>query len=212
MNFNDVPIDKLINTSNQDYDIEVWWYGFKQLITNYFSVININIQLTNLSNSLNQLQIDKNYCKIYNDIYDFIILFLDKVSINRILNKHTCHLIITWLKRYNQIKEINIISLNNNYTSKSISDITPIENTQIRFYIRCYEIEYNINDKDLVKLYLDNFNIFMDYCIKHNIAKLINMFSLIYNLQPYYNYLNIDKKYVPIKGSKLIVLLKKLIK
>jgi hypothetical protein len=212
MNFNDVPIDKLINTSNQDYDIEVWWYGFKQLITNYFSVININIQLTNLSNNLNQLQIDKNYCKIYNDIYNFIILFLDKVSINRILNKHTCHLIITWLKRYNQIKDINIISLNNNYTSKSISDITPIENTQIQFYIRCYEIEYNINDKDLVKLYLDNFNIFMDYCIKHNIAKLINMFSLIYNLQPYYNYLNIDKKYVPIKGSKLIVLLKKLIK
>ena len=212
MNFNDVPIDKLINTSNQDYDIEVWWYGFKQLITNYFSVININIQLTNLSNSLNQLQIDKNYCKIYNDIYNFIILFLDKVSINKILNKHTCHLIITWLKRYNQIKDINIISLNNNYTSKSISDITPIENTQIQFYIRCYEIEYNINDKDLVKLYLDNFNIFMDYCIKHNIAKLINMFSLIYNLQPYYNYLNINKKYVPIKGSKLIVLLKKLIK
>ena len=209
MNFNNVPIDKLINTSNQDYDIEVWWYGFKQLITNYFSIININIQLVELSNNLNQLQIDKNYCKIYNDIYNFIILFLDKISFNRILNKHTCHLVITWIKRYNQIKDIINISLNSDYMAKCVDDISPIETTIIKFYIRYYEIEYNIKDTDLVKLYVHNFNIFMDYCIKYKINKLINIFSLVYNLQNYYNYLNINKKFVPIKGPKLIVLLKK---
>ena len=83
----------LNNISNRDYDMEVWWYGFKHLITNYFSIININIKLTELSNDLNQLQDIKNYCKIYNHIHDFIILFLYKISIKKILNKHTCHLL-----------------------------------------------------------------------------------------------------------------------
>ncbi len=65
-------------------------------------------------------------------------------------------------------------------------------------------LEYCEN-KNLVKIYSENFNKFMDYCIENELIKIIGIFSLSYNLQDYYDYKNINKKFTPIKPNKFIL-------
>ena len=209
MEFVNIPTEKTLNKSNQDYDIELWWYGFKNLLTNYFSFIeinnmSINKSINDLSEELNNLQKEKKYLDIYTKIYDFVILFFTNFVNNKSpITKYNYELLITWLKRYNTIDYIKKIIIPTTYTGKSLKEIPERENIILKFYIKYYEMEYSL-ESDLVSMYNENFNDFMDFCIDYELNKIVNMFSSTYNLQEFYDYKGLKKKFVPIKGIKFI--------
>jgi hypothetical protein len=209
MDFTKFTIDKKLNTSNQDYDIEFWWYGFKNLLKNYFNNLKINnnpidTNILELSSKLNQLQSEQKYLEIYTQIYDFIMLFLNTLINEKTdITKYYYDLIITWLKRYNNIDYVKKISLLNTYTGRNIKEINDKELTIIKFYIKYSTKEYNEN-VNLVDLFGKDFNQFMDYCIDKELLKIIGIFTTTYNLQDYYDYRKISKKFIPIKPNKFI--------
>ena len=116
MSFIEIPHDKLLNIHNEDYEIEMFWYGFKNLITNYYNNIKDNDginfidKLEDLSFELNKLQLAKNYNEIYNKIFLFLKSFIEKLILSYQNNLiYTNTYLFSWLKRYNKIK--NVIKL-----------------------------------------------------------------------------------------------------
>ena len=82
MEFITKPINKLLNSTNEDYDIEILWYGLKNLFTTYFKNIDIkgvNIidYVEKISDNLNKHQENKEFLNIYTEIYNFIMVFLE---------------------------------------------------------------------------------------------------------------------------------------
>lgn len=210
MDFSKINPDKIIHKDNQDYNLELWWYGFKNLVANLFRTNKNLIDYTKLfSNKLNEYQEKKKYQEIYYDIHDYILIIL-KLFYTTAKNTqlHEANLIITWIKRYNYIEYVPKIKLPDNYTGIKIEELNDKESIILKFYIKYFEIEYKIN-KDLIKLFKSNLYEFLDYCIINKYERLINILSMKYNLGVYYKYKNRDINYLPIKARKLIYLINK---
>lgn len=212
MEFDTTP--KNLNKTNQDYDIEMWWYGWKNLLVNYF--LNLKIgdydntrdYVENISKKLNDLQNNKQYLDIYTNIYECIILFIETlINTNTLVNHYNFNLIITWLKRYNNIDYIKKVNLVNIYTNKNITEISQDNKIIISFYVKYYLFEYgdmNSIQNTFKNIFsdLDVFNKFLDYCIENKYDKIIGIFSMSYNLQHYFDFKKINRKYTPMKPNK----------
>lgn len=212
MDFGTTP--KNLNKTNQDYDIEVWWYGWKNLLMNYYSNLKLNNMdikdyVNGISDKLNELQNNKQYLEIYTKIYECIILFIETINnTNTLVNHYNFNLIITWLKRYNNIDYIKKINLINSYTGKTITELSQDMKTIIKFYVKYYLFEYGDmlsvqNNFSNILDNTDNFNYFFNHCIENKYDKIIGIFSMSYNLQNYFDYKKINRKYTPMKALKL---------
>jgi hypothetical protein len=222
MDFILAPHDKLLHMdkTNQDYDIEVLWYGLRNLVNNYFKHLYVGKSsiieyIENISNNLNSFQSNKQYLEIYIEIYKFLIEFLKsylhhfETTYLKYLEtkKHSSfnynyNLIETWLNRYNKIDYVKKIKVPYDYVNtQTINNIDENTKIYIRFIISGIVLKDEY-DLCLLTYFSSDFNKFMDYVIENNIGKLFDIISCKFNLQDYYNYKKINQKYIPIKFNK----------
>jgi hypothetical protein len=203
--------EKIIDKNNKDYDMELFWYGLKNLIKNYYSYmtdkdgIKFSFNADLLSNNLNRLQKEEKYEEIYDNIHtffkEFLIRFIIHYEINEIQN--TCY-IFTWLKRYNKIKgdkKIELFHIYNKdkYFSKASEDEILI--------IKLRYIEYSINnqtDIKYIKLINDKKFRFLDELINNYYSNMFDFISLRFNLNDFFEHKEMKVK-SPIKFSKLFI-------
>ncbi len=214
MEFNLIP-DKAnqLNKNNEDYDIELLWYGFKNLIKNYFNYLLIDnkniIDYTNeISKSLNSYQENKQFLDIYVDIYNYLIKFMEsyissfKNTVYNHYDVYKYNLVETWISRYNKIDYIKKIELPASYSQfRKLSNIKKDHKIYLKFMI----LGIILKDKevlDLLDIYENNLILFIDNIIELEIPKIFDLISIRFNLQEYYDYKNIKQKYTPIKFNK----------
>ena len=203
--------DKVIDKNNPDYDMELFWYGLKNLIRNYYSYtidennIKYSFNAELLSNNLNKLQKEGKYEEIYDNIHNFFKGFLKRFIIPYELNEiQNTSYIFTWLKRFNKIKGDKKIELvhqynKDRYFSKASEDEI--------FIIKLRYIEYSINNQTDIK-YLNLINNkkfrFLDELINNNYSNMFDYISLRFNLNDYFEHKEIKVK-SPIKFIKLFI-------
>jgi len=215
MEFNSTPINKLLKTTNEDYDIELLWYGLKNLFTTFFKNLlingeNINICVKRISDKLNNYQQSKEFLNIYIEIYNFIIVFLENY-IEYIKNLkdtkdtyelYNYELLETWLSRYNKIDYIKKVGLPESF--KESRDLLKMDKDN-KVYYKFMIIKFIIENKctiDLLELFDKNILAYLDNLVLLNNNRLFDSLSTKYNLQEYFKYKNINKKYIPIKLIK----------
>jgi hypothetical protein len=216
MNFLLSPDNKL-NISNQDYDIEVLWYGLKNLINCYFKNLidnkkNMVQYINETSNKLNILQTNKQYLEIYTEIHNFLYNFLeiyikqfDRNYMITASESYNHNLIDTWITRYNKIDYVKKIKLPYDYNSyRTIDNMDKETSIYLKFLILGNIFKHNFNSLKLFYMMDDDFHRFMDYIIDNKLGKLFDIIAAKINLQSYYDYKNIKQKYIPIKFFKFI--------
>ena len=211
MEFVNIPHEKL-NINNPDYDMEFFWYGFKNLIKNYYQNVEdegyvFSKEINNFSESLNVLQKEKKYSEIYNNVYVFLKKFLKAVfkTLVNYSNGVICYL-FTWLKRYNKIKEAIKLELLNQYNKKAfLENISEDEIILIKIKIFKFIVEKKY-DIDLVILFDTNKYLFIKRCIDDECFGIFDYISTRYNLDEYYQKMNLIIK-GPIKLIKILKLI-----
>lgn len=209
MEFVSLPSDKL-NKSNPDYDMEDFWYGFKNLIKNYYKDIKddnnilFSININFISEILNTLQKEQKYEVIYNKIYLYIISFckalINQYETTTVSNKSY---FFSWIKRYNKIPNVKKIEYNESYNKNKLFDNISEEEL---FYIKLKFIEiFNDNkiDLSLMNIIDTNKNLFLELCLETNSLQMFDYISLKFNIDNFF----ISKKWPfkgPIKGLKII--------
>ena len=209
MEFVYLPSHK-INKNNPDYDMEDFWYGFKNLIINYYNKLldenNVlfSISIIFMSEILNCLQKEEKYEDIYEKVYLYVISFckaLIKQYETTIVNNKSYF--FTWIKRYNKIQNVKKIEYNEPYNKNKLFDDLSEEDI---FYIKLKFIEiyndYKI-DLSLMNLIDTNKNLFLELCLEANSLQMFDYISLKFNIDNFF----ISKKWSfkgPIKGLKII--------
>lgn len=202
--------EKIIDKNNKDYDMELFWYGLKNLIKNYYSHvvdendIKFSFSAELLSNKLNRLQKEEKYEEIYDNIHIFFKRFLVKFLIPYELNEiQNTSYIFTWLKRYNKIKGDKKIELVHQYNKDRYFSKASEEEI---FIIKLRYIEYSINnqtDIKYIKLINDKKFRFLDELINNNYNNMFDYISLRFNLNDYFEHKEMKIK-SPIKFIKLV--------
>ena len=209
MVFTDIPYDKL-SEKNPDYEMELFWYGFKSLIRNYHehfmdddNILFID-KIDNLSKELNYLQLEHKYEQIYEKVYLFLKSFI-KVLVSSYqkykLYAHTY--LFNWLKRYNKIKNAKKLETNLVYDrDKKLTELSEDEVILLKLKI----LESSLTKKgdlSLLQLFDDDVDSFLKECLEDGYAGIFDYISLRYNIDDFFmkNEWNIKG---PIKGRKLI--------
>jgi hypothetical protein len=201
--------EKIIDKNNKDYDMELFWYGLKNLIKNYYSYmtdkdgIKFSFSADLLSNKLNTLQKEEKYEEIYDNIHIFFKGFLARFIIPYELNEiQNTSYIFTWIKRYNKMKGDKKIELVHEYNKdRYFSKATEDE----LFIIKLKYIEYSVNnqtDIKYLKLINDKKFRFLDELINNYYSNMFDYISLRFNLNDYFNYKEMKVR-SPIKLIKL---------
>ncbi len=209
MVFTDIPYDKL-SEKNPDYEMEVFWYGFKSLIRNYHEYImdddNIRFidKIDNLSKELNHLQVEHKFEEIYEKVYLFLKSFIKVIvsSYQKYKLYSNTHL-FTWLKRYNKIKDAKKLETNLKYDkNKRLNKLSEDEIILLKLKI----LETSLTKKGdltLLQMFDDDIESFLDECLLGDHTGIFDYISFRYNIDDFYkkNEWNIKG---PIKGRKLI--------
>uniref|UniRef100_A0A6C0JC87 Uncharacterized protein n=1 Tax=viral metagenome TaxID=1070528 RepID=A0A6C0JC87_9ZZZZ len=201
------------NKNEEDKEIEVFWYGFKQSILNFSKnndkiYKNLYYQLEFISNKLNNLKKNKQFLNIIEIISNFIndciiIIF------NELIDSYHSNIFITNIKRWEIIIEQNSTEkfLNKELVlyariyNKIVSKNNIISNDDhIRFFKSIDINNYNENEKIIELTFL---------VLKYNVSYYLDIILKNYlYIIPYLNQkykLNIHKS---TKGTKIIKLLK----
>lgn len=190
---------EFINPNNPDSEMEKFWYGFKNLIFNYYvnltddSNIKFSSNINEFSKKLNELQNEKKYDEIYDDIYDylkkFINSFIKKYELTyKIDNKY----LFSWLKRYNKIPNINKLESKQVY-NKKIKFIDVNEDEIILLKLKILENNY---DPSLINLLdIDRYE-FLIHCLDYKYENLFDHISLRFNIDDFF-----IKEELPFKGQ-----------
>jgi len=205
--------EKIIDKNNKDYDMELFWYGLKNLIKNYYSnmidenKIKFSFSVDLLSNKLNKLQKEEKFEEIYDNIHKFFKEFLKRFIIPHELNEiQNASYIFSWLKRYNKIKGDKKIEIKQDYNKDRYFSKASEDDIII---IKLRYIEYSINnqtDIKYLKLINDKKFRFLDECINNDYKNIFDYISLRFNLNDYFEHKGWKIK-SPIKFIKLIGLI-----
>ena len=97
-----------LNPNDIDYAIELFWYGFKQSMINFYESINKNYMfIIEWSNKLNELKKNKMYSEIEMNIRDYIKYYsFDLIQYSK--NIHYDNILVTNIKRWNNISDTSI--------------------------------------------------------------------------------------------------------
>lgn len=195
-------INVQLDKNNPDYEMELFWYGFKNLINNYyFNLKDDQNQLYTdsikiLSNELNNLQILKNYDIIYDEIYKYFkkfIISIIKIYVN--YNDKNNSYLFSWIKRYNKIP--GSIKIETGCTNKNVSEISEMD-----IIILKLKIMENKYDSELIKLLDENIFEFLYETIDDELYNLYDYVGERYNMNEFYIKYNIKVK-GKMKGKKI---------
>lgn len=190
-----------MNPTDPDYMIELYWYGFKQSMINFYITIPRKYEhITLWSNTLNHYKSQKDYNNIELCIRDFMSFYsfdLIKYSKKDIFHNN---IFIKNIKRWNDISE----SMNFN-TSIKHSKIVIL--FMIYLHLKVLEAFDFLNELQPIEELLENnnYDAFIIYSINNNrssileLVKKIPEYNIYDNIKRLYPNVNINNNLSPIK-------------
>lgn len=98
---------ELMDKSQPDYHIELYWYGLKRSMDNFYKHYKIKRPINKWSLKLNKLQKDGSYEEIENTIRNYIGLYaIDLMRFDN--NGADCKILYTNIKRWNKISHFQL--------------------------------------------------------------------------------------------------------
>jgi hypothetical protein len=177
---------------NPDKYIEEFWLGLKQSMNNFYKEKKISRPINYWSNNLNELQKNKNYDIIEEKIRGYISLYA--IDIMRCNDKYNIHILLTNIKRWNNISNKYKFENNNNGYHNIVFLLLDLYKSFLTMNIINYE--YYFEQIELFILYED-FTPFIKFAIenyKPNMLEKINKYCNVYNIiEELYN-IKIDNK------------------
>ena len=113
MNLNKYLLQIKLNKEDPDYQIEDFWYGFKNSMIKFYKNCGFkNIKIEEWSLNLNKYKLEKKYLLIEENIKEYMIIYIIDVMQNEpfIITTHSA-ILLTNIKRWNKIaKTYNFIT------------------------------------------------------------------------------------------------------
>ena len=110
-------MDVQLNKNDPDYEIELFWYGFKQSMINFYKSVDKPYRFVDdWSSILNEFKLKKNYREIESNIRDYISMYsFDLIKYSK--STHNDDILVSNIKRWNRISEkFNFIQSNKHST------------------------------------------------------------------------------------------------
>jgi hypothetical protein len=191
-----------MSINDPDYNIELFWYGFKQSMINFYNKQEYYEHINMWSDILNILKKDKKYDIIELKIREYMSLYaFDLIKNNKVSYYHD-DILISNIKRWNKIS--TNYNFNNNivYSKILIIFMMYLEIKKMNSYdfLESLEPIENILENN-------NFDKFIIFALKNNKVKLLELlktipnYNLIENIKKLYPNININYN---LKISKLV--------
>lgn len=177
-----------------DYEIEQFWFGFKNSMKNFYNASNTYGRPIKLwSNNLNNLQKMEKYDLIEKNIRNYISLY--GIDVMRTGEIYHLNILKTNVKRWNKIsKHFNFIKVENKKYYNIIFLIIDIYDTLYYKFSKSEMINFS-SEIELLIIYED-FNYLIDSCIKYNLQSIIDKVSEYVNINDLINEkFNLNLKY-----------------
>jgi hypothetical protein len=174
-----------VNINDPDYDIEIFWYSFKESMYNFYNSLTTDINsivennISEWSKELNFLKKEKNYNEIQMKIKKYMSMYaLDLITYSDLLYHDS--IFVANIRRWNKITNSLIIL---NPTSLSNNNIEEIEDKKIKFFFIFFTLkQHNVSTKDIDnlknydKLFIDNdYDDFIIYSLENNKPKILEL-------------------------------------
>lgn len=200
--------DAILNPNDPDYQIELFWYGFKDSMINFYRAYHISsTHINEWSRTLNHLKQNKKYNDIESNIRDYMSQYAFQLA-RQINSNYYDKILISNIKRWDKISE--------RYKFKGSEKYNKII---LLFYI------YNEIKQDVVSNYFhviksidytntsNDFDSIIYYAVNFNKSKILEKLRLV----PGHNIVSDIKRLYPdlviqdenIKMNKLCVLIKR---
>ena len=184
-----------------DYNIEQFWFGFKDSMSNFYYQKNLKRPINKWSNDLNKLQKEEKYQDIEKNIRNYISLY--GIDVMRHIDFYHFGILKTNIKRWNNIS--NYYNFNKEETKKYYNIIFLL----IDIYKKLYD---NISENDFIEfsteiellIINEDFNSLIDICVKYKLDSIIDKLSnYIDVLKIINNKFNLKIKY-NMSGKKIL--------
>lgn len=184
-----------------DYNIEQFWFGFKDSMSNFYYDKKLRRPINKWSNDLNKLQREEKYQDIEKNIRNYISLY--GIDVMRHIDFYNFGILKTNIKRWNNIS--NYYNFNKEETKKYYNIIFLL----IDIYKKLYD---NISENDFIEfsteiellIINEDFNSLIDICVKYKLDSIIDKLSnYIDVLKIINNKFNLKIKY-NMSGKKLL--------
>lgn len=179
-----------ININDPDYEIELFWYSFKESMYNFYNSLNYECNNININNNivvdnisewskeLNLLKKEKNYNEIQFKIKKYMSLFaLDLITYSDLLYHDS--IFVANIRRWNKITT-SLIILN---PTNSLNNIDNIEDKKIKFFFIFFTLkQHGVSTRDIDnlknydKIFIDNnYDNFIIYSLENNKPKILEL-------------------------------------
>lgn len=205
----DPSILKLVNPSDPDYHIEVFWYGFKTSMYNFYYAYHMSpSHIQQWSDNLNYLKQNKHYNDIERNIRDYMAHYAFDLAKQPKSNYYD-QILISNIKRWDKISNMykfkNCQKYNKIILLFYIYNEIKQDSDVIRYEEQLKDIDYIVSTND--------FDSIIHYAVIMNKSKILEKLRLI----PGYNVLENIKRIYPvlniqdpnIKMNKLCMLIKR---
>jgi len=187
----------------EDADIEFFYLGFKQSMTNFYDKHTFSRPIELWSDNLNALQKGMKYADIQEDIKKIISLYA--IDLMRTNDTYNTNILMTNIKRWNKISTISI-----DLSSNTVFLLLDIYNSLINSSTKT--IDDLFVQVELYILYND-FTELIKFSVKHNkmtiLDKLLNYDqTILKSIMSIYSLPNLNPN-IPINGMKLMNIIKK---
>jgi hypothetical protein len=180
-------MDVQLNKNDVDYEIELFWYSFKQSMLNFYKSVNRSYrQVEDWSNILNKFKLEKNYTEIESKIRDYITIYSFHLIKYSKSSYHDDSILMTNIKRWNRISEkFNFIQ------SSRHSTILTLFIVYLEFKkANRYDFLLTLPSIDTL-IEQNNFDEFIKYSLENDKPKILELLKQIpnYNLVEKINFL-----------------------
>jgi hypothetical protein len=199
--------DIILNPNDQDYQIELFWYGFKAAMYNFLQSYRISTNhIEEWSITLNDLKKDKKYDDIESHIRDYMAQYALQLS-RQINSNYHDQILISNIKRWDKISNKYKFRKSEKYNKIILlfyiyNEIKQDTNSNYFYLIKSIDYVNATNDFDNI----------IEYAIKFNKSKILenlrlitghNIINDIKRLYP-----NLNFQYENIKMNKLCFIIK----
>ena len=180
-------MDVQLNKNDVDYEIELFWYSFKQSMLNFYKSVNRSYrQVEDWSNILNKFKLEKNYTEIESKIRDYITIYSFHLIKYSKSSYHDDSILMTNIKRWNRISEkFNFIQ------SSRHSTILTLFIVYLEFKkANRYDFLLTLPSIDTL-IEQNNFDEFIKYSLENDKPKILELLKQLpnYNLVEKINFL-----------------------
>lgn len=185
---------------NPDYEIEEYWLGLKQSMINFYRNKNYTRPIDVWSENLNDLQKNKQYNLIEENIRNYISLYA--IDLIKSMNKYYSHILKTNIKRWNNI------STKYNFNDPN----TTHNNIFVLFSIFYMFVNKDQLDDNICNVFLEieltvlykNYTSLIKYAINFNKPSILKKLDTIVDVKKeLINHFNMDEKLKKYSYEKL---------